>query len=71
MADTVVRGRWASAKTARIYIEDGLASLAQISLGSSQTSNFKAYRAIFLRHCAQAVVRKPRVAVTSNGGTPR
>ena len=52
MAETVVRGRWASAKPARIYIEDGLASLAQINLSTRQVADFKVYRNTFLRHCA-------------------
>ena len=51
MADTVVRGRWASASTARIYIEDGLACLAQLRLSRAQTTEFDILKKIFLRHC--------------------
>ena len=51
MSTTIVRGRWASGKTARIYIGDGLASLAQIRLSSQQSKEFKIYKAILLRHC--------------------
>ena len=52
MAATVVRGRWASARSARIYIEDGLACLAQLRLSSSQAADFKILRERFLRHCS-------------------
>ena len=51
MADTVVRGRWASAKTARIYIEDGLSCLAQLRLSKSQVVDFEILKKLFLRHC--------------------
>ena len=54
MADTVVRGRWASAKTARIYIEDGLACLAQLRLSRAQTEDFDILKKLFLRHCGDS-----------------
>ena len=50
MSATVVRGRWSSAKTARIYIEDGLASLAQVRLTSSQSRSFTVYKETFVQH---------------------
>ena len=40
----------ASAKTARIYIEDGLACLAQLRLSLTQV-DFEILKKLFLRHC--------------------
>ena len=53
MAMTVVKGRWASPRSARIYIEDGLAALGQVKLTALQTKDTESLKHIFLRHCKQ------------------
>ena len=46
---TIHRGRWSDARTARIYINDGLALLAQQALSASVASALDARTALLAR----------------------
>lgn len=46
MEQTLVRGRWESARTARIYLTEGMASLADCQINGAALSKIRAYAAI-------------------------
>ena len=52
LSRTVVRGRWENAKTARLYINEGVAMLCDIQLSAAQRQ-FMAEAAVSLRHFAR------------------
>ena len=48
MHRTVLRGRWLSSRSARVYIEDGLASLATLHLSHTQVSELAVFQRSFI-----------------------
>ena len=53
MPATIVRGRWASSRTARIYIEDGMAQIARLALSSEQSRQVRVLKKHFLSQVNQ------------------
>ena len=49
----VVRGRWSDARTARIYINDGLAILTQLNLGGQAREAIAHFGQLFLQYVLQ------------------
>ena len=48
MSYVIERGRWSDAKTARIYVTEGLALLAQMKLSSAVTAKLESYATLLL-----------------------
>ena len=43
MERVLVRGRWESSKTARIYLTDGVAALAEVSLSQAEVASLNQF----------------------------
>ena len=57
MASTILRGRWQSSRTARIYIEDGMATLAQLQLSMEQLNDVRSLRSHFISQICSGFAR--------------